>query len=137
MYLHVLKKVFYSDFCFYGFKKLICCSFLCFLWIKAACLLFMLFRRINYLDKSCLFVCFLCFFCVWDFVVKKIKSPNNLIYITTILSQSFLIITIFFHHYNLFSWLYLFPLLQSFFIITIIMHYPNLFFIITNNFPLS
>ena len=47
--------------------------------------------------------------------------PNDLIYITTLLSQSFPIITIFFHYHNLF------PLSQSFSIITIIFYYHNNF----------
>ena len=65
--------------------------FFCFLWIKVACLFFMLSKRIKYLDKSCLFV-FYAFFCMWDFVVKKIKSPQNLIYTTTCLT---------FHYFNI------------------------------------
>ena len=54
-------------------------------------------------------------------IVHNYYILHNLIYITIIASMNFLIITIFFNHYNLFQ------LLQSFSIITILFNYHDLF----------
>ena len=57
---------------------------------------------------------------VKSFCKKRAENiPNDLIYITNLLSQSFSIIIIFYYHNN-------FPLSQSFLIITIFFHYHNI-----------
>ena len=102
--------------------------FLCYLWVKVACLLFNAFWAYKniWMKVACLhFVLFMLFLCVKSFCKKRSEIiPNDLIYITTLLSQSFSIITMFFYYHNNF------PLSQYFSIITIIFHHHN-------NFPSS
>ena len=82
----------------------------------------MLSWRMKNLNESRLFTFCALFLCVKSFCKKKSEFiPNNLIYITTLLSQSFSIITIFFYYHNNF------PLSQYFSIIKMIFHYHNLF----------